>query len=95
MAAVRGTVTKARDDVGAPFPLGVLKGEQKPACRRLVVAIIATAPGIDVNNPIRGDDKVPGMANIVREYGCAKAARHCDPTISGRAGFRFAAGVLG
>jgi hypothetical protein len=89
VAAVRGTVTKARDDVGAPFPLGVLKSEQKPACRRLIVAVIAAAPGIDINNPIRGDDKVPGMANIVREHGCAKAAGQRDPPIVGRAGFRL------
>src|ERR1700731_1112495 len=73
VAAVHGSVTEARDDVGAPFPLGVLKGEQKPACRRLVVAVIEAAPGVDINNAIRGKDELRGMANSVREDGCAKA----------------------
>ena len=91
MAAVRGTAAKALYDVGVPIPLGVLKGEEEPARRRLVVSVIAAAPCIDINNSVRGDDKVPCMANIVREHGCAKAARQRDPPIVARAGLRLCA----
>src|SRR3984893_18124453 len=86
VAAVREAVAKANVDVGVPITLGILKSDQKPARRGGVVAIVAAAPGIDVDDPIRSDDKMPGVANIVRENGCAKPGSYRYSTVVARAG---------
>ena len=81
MTAVCGTVAKAHDDVGMAVAFGVLKRDQKSTGRRRVVAVIAAAPGIDVDNPVWGHDQVPGVADIVRKHGSAEPARQRDPAI--------------
>ena len=65
---------------------GVLQREQEPAGGRRVVAVIRTAPGVDVDHPIGRHHHLPRVTDIVGEHRCAKAGRQRDPAIVARAG---------
>jgi hypothetical protein len=84
IAAFR-TGTEADDDVGAAVTGGVLQGEQEPAGGRRVVAVIRTAPGVDVDDPIGRHHHLPGVTDIVGKHRCAKAGRQRDPAVVARA----------
>ena len=81
-------LAEANVDVGPAVAGGILEGDQEPTGRRRVVAVIAAAPGVDVDHPVRGDDEVSGVANVVREHGGAEPGGQRDPTVVIRAGFR-------
>lgn len=81
-------VAEANVDIGPAVAVGILKGHQKPAGGRSIVAVIAAAPGVDVDHTVRGDDEVPGVTNIVREHAGAEAGGQRDSPVVIRAGFR-------
>jgi hypothetical protein len=87
-AAALDAVAEADVDVGAAVARGVLQGHQKSAGGRRVVAVVAAAPGVDVDDAVRGDDEVPGMADAVGEHGCAETRGKRDPAVVSGAGCR-------
>ena len=58
---------EADDLVGLTVALGILQSDQKAAGRGRVVVVVAAAPGIGIDNPIRRHRKVSGMAEFVGE----------------------------
>ena len=80
---------EANDFVGAAAAGRVLQRQQETAVGRLGVigvGVIAAAPGVDVNHAVRGNDHVPGVADIVGEHGGAESGRQRDAAIVARAG---------
>ena len=87
-AALLAGLAEADADVGAAVAVGILQGDQEAARRRRVVAVVAAAPGVDVDHSVRRDDQVSGVADIVGKHGCAEPGRQRDPAVVIRAGLR-------
>jgi hypothetical protein len=87
-ATLLAGLAEADVDVGAAVAIGILQGHQKPAGRRRVVAVVAAAPGVDVERPVGRDDHLAGVADIVGEYGGAKSRGQRDPAFVPHAGLR-------
>ena len=79
--AALGPRTEAGDHVSPALAGGVLQGHQKSAGGRLVVAVIAAAPGVDVHHAVRGDHHVPGVADVIGKHRCAEARREDDAAV--------------
>ena len=87
--AALGSRAEANDLVGAAAAGRVLQRQQEAAVRRLGVlgvGVIAAAPGVDVDHAVRGNDHMPGVADIVGEHGGAESGRQRNPAIVSRAG---------
>jgi hypothetical protein len=93
--AGRHAVAEANLDVGPSVAIGVLERDQETAGRRRVITVVAPAPGVDVDHPVRGNDEVSSMADIVREDGRAKPGRQRDPAVVARASADLRCGRVG
>ena len=87
-AAFLASLAEAHDDIGPAVAGGVLQGHQEATGRRRVVVVIAAAPGVDVDHAVRGDDEVPGVADVVGEHRGTEAGGQRDPTVVIRTGLR-------
>jgi hypothetical protein len=67
--------TEATDHVRMSVALSILERNQESTGRRLVVSVIASAPGININNAVRCDDHMTSVPEIVREHGCTEPWR--------------------
>ncbi len=86
---LRDAVAETLDVVGMAGAVRIAQRDEEPAAGRRIVAVIAPAPGIDVDGPVRCHDEVAGMADIVGEDGGAEAGRERDAAIiPGAAGRR-------
>src|ERR1700733_11354162 len=93
IAAV-GAGTKAGDYISAALTPGVLQRHQESAWRWRVVTKIGPAPGVDVQHPIWSKRHLPGVADVVGEYGCAETGRQGDAAIVTRTGQRRCGGIV-
>ena len=86
--ALRDTIAKALDHIRMAVAFAILQRHQKTAGRRLVVAIIAAAPSVDVEHTVRRKHHVTGVPEIVGENGCAEASGKRDASVIAGAGVR-------
>ncbi len=84
--SLRHAVAETLDPIGVAVALGVFERHQEAAGRRLVVMIIAAAPGVDVERAVGTEHHLAGVAEIVGENGCAEAGRQGDAASVGGAG---------
>src|ERR1700730_14667058 len=71
--AALGSRTEATDHVGMTVAFGILERHQESPGGRFVVSVVASAPGIDINNAIRRDGHMASVPEIVREHGRTEA----------------------
>ena len=86
--ALRDAIAKALDHIRMAVAFAILQRHQKTAGRRLVVAIIAAAPGVDVEHAVRRKHHVTGVPEIVGENGRAEALGKRDAAVIAGAGVR-------
>jgi hypothetical protein len=73
MAALRESVAKAYVEISVSIAVRIQKRDQEAACRRRIISVIAAAPGIHIDDPIRSNHEMPGVADVVGKYGCAES----------------------
>ena len=67
--------------------------DEKATRVRCVVAVIASGPGVDVDDAIRRDDEVASMTDTVGKDRRAKSSRQSEPAvIRGTGAFELCAG---
>ena len=86
--ALRDAIAEALDHIGMAVAFAILQRHQKATSRRLVVAIIAAAPGVDVEHAVRRKHHVTGVPEIVGENGRAEALGKRDAAVIAGAGVR-------
>jgi hypothetical protein len=79
--ALRRRVAEAADHIGFAVPVGIFQGNQKSARRGFVVAVIETAPRVDVDDAVAADSHVPGVTQLVGKDGGAEPRRQGNPRI--------------
>ena len=84
--ALRHAWPKTLDHVGSAVAGVVLERNKKAAGRRLVILIIAAAPGVEVEHAVRAEYHLASMAEIVGKNRGAKAGRQRDPAVIAGAG---------
>src|SRR5688572_26273504 len=80
-AAAPHAVAKPHPHVGYPIAGRVAKRDEKPAARRWRIAVVATAPGVDVHDTVRRDHHVTRMPDGVGEDGGTEASRQGDAAV--------------
>lgn len=75
VSALREGSAEADRGIRLAVAVVILQGHEEAARRRRVVAVVAAAPGVDVDHPVRSDDEVPGVADVVGDYGRAEPGR--------------------
>ena len=85
---LRGGGAEAGDHIGFAVALFVLQGDEEAAGRRRVIAVIAPAPGVDVDDAVRRDDEMARMADLVGENRRAEAGRQREAGVVADAGGR-------
>ena len=86
MTPFRHARPKTLDHVGSAVARIILERNKKAAGRRLVVLIIAAAPGVEVEHAVRAEYHLASMAEIVGENRGAKAGRQRDAAVIAGAG---------
>jgi hypothetical protein len=87
--ALLDSVAEAGGDIGLAVAVDVLQSHEESPRRRRIVAVIAAAPGVDVDHAVRGHRQMAGMADMVGEHGRAEPFRQRDAAIVAGAGFRL------
>src|SRR4029453_3738273 len=76
-------VSEAHLDVGSAVAVGVAQRHQESAGGWRVVAVVATAPGVDVHHAAPRDHEMAGVADAVREHGGAEPGRERQASVVG------------
>ena len=87
-AAVGRTRAEALDDVRLAAAGRVAERDEEAARVRGTVAVVAAAPGVEVDDAVRGDGDMARVPEIVGEHRRAEAGRELEPRVPSRTGGR-------